>query len=277
MELRKMNLLISDFLRDLYTVFPDSYELAQAKRLVDSAVALDHSGPIPVFFFLSGHDIPKAPEGGGPQDPASAASTTGLMEFPRPMLGLTADAWDSLYKSCSESNQDIIKRYLAVIERNIAGFATCTLDIAERQKDMIKTDCFIQLKKLTSDPKYCDEFLNDTDKMESLVDRIINTAGFADIRDGAMFVVNRVMASPELLMKLAASAGEIFSGDDDDSDDTDGGLGGALAAIGGLAGLGGGESLGMISSIQGLLEGAGGATGEDTQKPGTKGDKSHVE
>lgn len=272
-----MNLLISDFLRDLYTVFPDSYELAQAKRLVDSAVALDHSGPIPVFFFLSGHDIPKVPEGGDPQDAAPAASTTGLMAFPRPMLGLTADAWGALYKSCSEKNQGVIRRYLAVIERNIAGFATCTLDIAERQKDMIKTDCFIQLKKLTSDPEYCDELLNDTGKMESLVDRIISTAGFADIRDGAMFVVNRVMASPELLMKLAASAGEIFSSDDDDSDGADGGLGGALAAIGGLAGLGGGESLGMISSIQGLLEGAGGATGEDRGDTQRKDDKDHVE
>lgn len=265
-----MNLLISDFLRDLYTVFPDSYELAQAKRLVDSAVALDHSGPIPVFFFLSGHDVPKVP-------PKGDADDGGLMEFPRPMLGLTTEAWDALYKSCSAKNQDVIKRYLAVIERNIAGFATCTLDIAERQKDMIKTDCFIQLKKLTSDPGYCDEFLNDTDRMESLVDRIVNTAGFADIRKGAMFVVDRVMASPELLMKLAASAGEMFSGGDDgESDDADGGLGGALAAIGGLAGLGGSESLSMISSIQGLLEGAGGGAKSSEANKEAK-DKDHAE
>lgn len=245
MELRKMNMLISDFLRDLYTVFPDSYELAQAKRLVDSAVALDHSGPIPVFFFLSGHNIPQASE--DDQDESKP-----LMDFPRPMLGLTTEAWDTLYKSCSNSNQSIIKRYLAVIERNIAKFSACTQDIAVRQNDMIKTDCFMQLKKLTSDSNFCDEFLSDNTRMEQFVEKLLNTPAFADLKRGIMFVVERVMASPELVMKLAASAGDMFSRDDDGGEDS--GMGGAMAALGGLAGIANGDTAGLVSSIQNLIE-----------------------
>lgn len=247
MELRKMNMLISDFLRDLHTVFPDSYELAQAKRLVDSAVALDPTGPIPVFFFLSGHDVPDVPTDSN-HDEAKP-----LMDFPRPMLGLTTEAWDTLYKSCSDSNQTIIRRYLVVIERNIAAFSACTREIAARQNEMIKNDCFIQLKNLTSDSKYCDEFLADTSRMEQFIEKLLSTSAFADLRTGIMFIVERVMASPELLMKLAASASDMFSDNDEDGD-SGMGMGGALSAIGGLAGIAGGDTAGLVSSIQNLIE-----------------------
>ena len=227
MHLRKVNILIQDFLGDLLTVFPDSYNLGQAKLLVSSAVELDENSPLPLLFFLSGHPPPKPnqeTDSKESQKSESEKSEKSLMTFPRAMLGITCEGWAEMFETCSDGNKGVITKYLNVIEKAILRMGETADELAETQRKFMTTDCYHRLKQFATDTKTCDEILHDSTKLYDLLEKMQHTPGFKELREASEFVINRVFSSPELIMKMMSHASEAFassSNDDDNDSDSD--------------------------------------------------------
>ena len=287
MHLRKVNILIQDFLGDLLTVFPDSYNLGQAKLLVSSAVELDENSPLPLWFFLSGHPPPKLEpnqetDSKESQKSDSEKSEKSLMTFPRAMLGITCEGWAEMFETCSDGNKGVITKYLNVIEKAILRMGETADELAETQRKFMTTDCYHRLKQFATDTKTCDEILHDSTKLYDLLEKMQHTPGFKELREASEFVINRVFSSPELIMKMMSHASEAFassSNDDDNDSDTDtnttsdGGGGGGGGDTNGssnamlnilLSSLGGG-GVGGVGGVGGIGSGGTGS-GLDTSK-----------
>jgi hypothetical protein len=261
MQLRKVNVLIQDFLGDLLKVFPDSYNLGQAKLLVSSAVELDENSPLPMLFFLSGHPPPKLKDQEKNQDQKQGQTQTQdqdskLMTFPRAMLGITCEGWSEMFETCSEGNKAVITKYLNVIEKAILRMGETADELADTQRKFMTTDCYHRLKQFATDTKTCDEILHDSTKLYDLLEKMQHTPGFKELREASEFVITRIFSSPELIMKMMSHASEAFSSssssendDNDSDDDNDNGNGNEE---------GGGNSNAMLNVLLSSLGGGGG-------------------
>ena len=279
MHLRKVNILIQDFLGDLLTVFPDSYNLGQAKLLVSSAVELDENSPLPLLFFLSGHPLQnpikkQIQKNHKKSESEKSESENSLMTFPRAMLGITCEGWAEMFETCSDGNKGVITKYLNVIEKAILRMGETADELAETQRKFMTTDCYHRLKQFATDTKTCDEILHDSTKLYDLLEKMQHTPGFKELREASEFVINRVFSSPELIMKMMSHASEAFassSNDDDNDSDTD------TISVGGdangssnamlnilLSSLGGG--VGGVGGIASGIGSGGSGSGLDTSK-----------
>lgn len=207
----KVNNLLHDFLGDLLLVFPDISHLGNAKKLIDAATALDESSSIPLLFFLGGHKIPAK----------NSEGETASLPFPRPMLGISKDGWTEMLESCSDANKSIILKYLQAIEKPIFQMADSISDLNEIHRKFVATDCFERLKLITSNETECDKILNDRSKLDSLLEAMQTTDGFAELSQGVQFIFDRIVNSPDMLIGLLSNFGE-FKGTG--SGDSGGGL-----------------------------------------------------
>lgn len=259
--LRRVNILLADFLSDLNLVFPDELRLAQAKALVDCAVNIDNTSPIPLLFFLSNHDLESAKDNDNNNNAKdndnknnkdnndnkdnknnkdnkdnNANDASSILEFPRAFLGITSEHWGTLYESCSPQNKKTIDAYLGHIEHACLGALEASRHVVAQQKVLAQSDVVLYLRKITEDAKTCDELLNEPGKMEALFEKISALPLIMDLARGVEFVVSRGLKSPQLLFRLTTLAQEFMeSTDDSDSDPNSSASGGGAALLSSLA------------------------------------------